>query len=75
MLLVPRVQVTETNLALGLFSPQNMMSLSSADIGIHLIMRSVTTQYLQIIKALEIMTVDKLEVCVICHIFSDRKRF
>lgn len=37
-------------------------------------MRSVTTQYLQIIKALETMIVDKLELCVICQIFRPKEK-
>lgn len=76
VLLVPRVQVTETSFGLPALwpaLPQNMMSFSSGDTGIHPFIRIFTTQYLQIIKALETMIVDKLELCVMCHIFSDQK--
>lgn len=37
-------------------------------------MRSVTTQYLQIINPLQIMIVDKLELCVICQIFGPKEQ-
>lgn len=37
-------------------------------------MRSVTTQYLQIIKPLETRIVDKLELCVICQIFRPKNQ-